>query len=61
MPRALEAKGVTERLNCEGETLVVNLHGAGVDYRAIAGWDENSNFISFSRINVLWPKWSMSI
>ena len=24
----IEAKGVTERLNCEGETLVVNLHGA---------------------------------
>jgi hypothetical protein len=24
----IEAKGVTEPLNCEGETLVVNLHGA---------------------------------
>ena len=27
---AIEAKGVVERLNCEGETEVVNLHGAFV-------------------------------
>ena len=25
---AIEAKGIAEPLNCEGETLVVNLHGA---------------------------------
>jgi hypothetical protein len=57
----IEAHGLSEPLKCEGETLVVNLHGALILSAVALRVGMRSRFISLSQTKALQPRSCISI